>query len=156
MTNRTIFTLRAQNYGRYFLLFFLLVLAIFASTLFNYLPFLSVYILCLISAAAISIRFPKILIFENFFRIERKSIIRNFSSSVDYEFSKLKKVKFQNGRADWKGYFFKNFYSRTDPDVDQMIIEKLNGTKISILRIGSSENFRNAITIINDRIMPSN
>lgn len=154
--NPPIYKLQGKNYWRYFFIF--LMIGIFGFTIY-FIQFVGYIVLFATFSTLffiVNIQFPALLVYNDSFVIEKKSLLKYFSKKDILEYQKIKSIRFSKSYTNWTQLIVQTIlgsggmggFSKSD----QMIITFKDGSKKIFNRFGSRENFQKAITLINERI----
>jgi len=92
-----------------------------------------------------TIRFPTITVFEEYFRVEHRSLINQFSSHKQFEFRNIHTVDYIKGRVDWSLLKAQTFVGTAAyggfSDPDRIILRLTDNEFAVIYRIGSRADF---------------
>jgi hypothetical protein len=152
-------THHGSNIFRIILTITLLVLiafAVYAMQLFG--NFMSVFILPALFGI-VSIRYPKISLYDDRFEIVKKCLINRFTDRDTFRYEEVKSITFSPGTTDWIELIILAFSGRGslggDSKVatpDQMVITTNNKGKHIFLRFGSRNGFVKTIELIKEKI----
>lgn len=159
-TNKTpVYILKGKNTFRYLLILMLIGLLIAGIYTIQYVGFIMIIFILIAIFGLLIIQFPYLYIYEDFFMINYKSVLKIFSDKKMFDYNKLINVEYKKGHINWRQLIIQSILGKgayggfSQPD--QMIIKYKDNKKEVINRIGKRNEFEGAIKMINEKIKAS-
>jgi hypothetical protein len=158
-SEKPFYILEGENSIRYFSIILLTFILLFATFSIHFLGYGMLVFIFAALFVIISIRFPKISLFENHFVIEKKCLIAKYSDRDSFKYDTIKSVAFIGDNSNQSQFIKQTFYTQRSygiyPKPDQMVITLKNDTTRVFYRIGNKDQFIEAVTLINRKIIPA-
>jgi len=149
-------THKGKNYWRIFSLILLIIFIMLSLISFKSYGLLFLPLLLASLFGIISIRFPKIRLFDDRFEIKKEGLLEKFSDYHSFKYDEVENVEFSKGFTDYKYLIVIALLgsggSGGNSKADQMII-KLKNDKVHVFnRFGKRAKFMKTIKLINSKL----
>lgn len=143
------FALSGQNYYRYLAIFLLIGLILLSLYLIKVIDYIALTITLPAILGLLSIRFPRLLLFDNRFVVEKKGLIRKFNDYDVFKYSELKAVSFSKGHTNWIELIIMTLLGEAGyggfSKPDRMIIKTIKDDVAVYSRFGTRKKFKNTV-----------
>ena len=154
------YILKGQNYYRYFAIILLTSLTLLSIYSIKLVGIISLPITFAAIFGLINIRFPRLILFEDRFIIEKRGLIRKLNDYNEFNLSDIKSISYSEGFTNWIQLIIQTLLGQAGhggfSESDRMIIVYSNDTKRIYNRFGSRVNFKKAIIEINKKSPATN
>ncbi|MBS2214028.1 hypothetical protein KEM09_21650 [Carboxylicivirga mesophila] len=148
-TIKPYFTLRGQNYYRYLAIFLLIGLILLSLYLIKVIDYIALTITLPAILGLLFIRFPKLLLYDDRFVVEKKGLIRKFNDYDIFKYSELKTVSYSKGYTNWVELIIMTLLGAAGyggfSKPDRMTIKTINDDITVYYRFGTRKKFKNTV-----------
>jgi hypothetical protein len=147
---------KGENYLRYLVMFLLTMIILLSEYSIWSIGFVMIFVIISASFGLISIRFPFMYIFLDYFIIEKKCIFKKYSDRDVFRYHEIKEIEFIRGYMKWPQMILQSVLGQGAyggfSKADQMVLKFQNGKERIIYRFGRRKEFEYTIEKLQERI----
>ena len=150
------YILKGKNWLRSLFIFLLTGVILFGIFIIQFVGFIMIFVILGAVFGLITIRFPYIYLYADYFSIEKKCILKKFSKQEIIKYKEISEIEFVNGYINWSKLILltalgKGAYGGfSKPDL--MILRFQDNSEKIFYRIGSKAEFEKVFQMIHKKL----